>query len=131
MKWLIPTAVTFVLTACASQPDDIKTTYVSALQYRNYDCDQLSMEAEHISARMSDLYGSLKKTADNDAAQMGVGIILFWPTLFFLEGGDGHLAQEYSRLSGERDAIEKASIQKKCGIIFQPVAPQKKNNVGT
>ena len=28
---------------------------------------------------------------------MGVGLILFWPTLFFREGGDGPEAAEYAR----------------------------------
>ena len=47
-------------------------------------------------------------------AQMGVGLVLFWPTLFFLEGGDGAEAAEYARLKGERDALEQAYTQKKC-----------------
>lgn len=55
---------------------------------------------------------------------MGVGLVLFWPTLFFLEGGDGPQAQEYARLKGERDAIERVSIQKKCGIEFKDIAPK-------
>jgi hypothetical protein len=42
------------------------------------------------------LYASLKKKADNDTAQMTVGMLLLWPTLFFLEGGDGPEASEYS-----------------------------------
>ncbi len=57
---------------------------------------------------------------------MGVGLVLFWPTLFFLEGGDGPEAAEYARLKGERDAIEKVSIQKKCAIEFKPITPPEK-----
>jgi hypothetical protein len=109
-----------LIAGCASQPDEISTVYVSELQYQKYDCEQLSEEAARVSRRASDLHGQLKETADNDAAQMGVGLILFWPTLFFLEGGDGVQAQEYARLKGEREAIEKVSIQKKCGINFAP-----------
>ena len=119
------TAITAVLTACASQPDDIQTAYVSSLQYKDYDCDQLSMEAERVSARSIDLHQSLKKTADDDAIQMGVGLVLLWPTLFFLEGGDDARAHEYARLKGEREAIEKSSIQKKCSLEFQPIEVEK------
>ena len=54
---------------------------------------------------------------------MGVGLILLWPVLFFLEGGDDPRATEYSRLKGERDAVEKVSVQKKCGIQFQTYTP--------
>lgn len=47
---------------------------------------------------------------------MAVGMILFWPTLFFLEGGDGPEAAEYSRLKGEKGALEKIAVQKECGL---------------
>lgn len=124
MKKIISIAALLLITACASQPDEIATHYVSPLQYQDYDCEQLSLEAARISRRASELHGSLKETADNDAAQMGVGLILFWPTLFFLEGGDGVQAQEYARLKGERDAIEKVSVQKKCAIEFAPIKPK-------
>ena len=123
IKFLIVVGFTVALTACASQPEDIQTAYVSPLQYKNYDCDQLSMEAERVSARTIALYGSLKDTADTDEVQMAVGLILLWPVLFFLEGGDDARATEYSRLKGERDAIEKVSVQKKCGIQFQTFTP--------
>lgn len=112
-----------VLGGCASHPEDIETAYVSPLHYKNFDCEQLEMEAERVSRRAQELHGSLEKTADTDDVQMGVGLILFWPVLFWLEGSDDYRAQEYSRLKGERDAIERASIQKKCAIEFQPIVP--------
>jgi len=124
-KLIIVAAATAALTACASQPDDIHTAYVSTLQYKKYDCDQLSMEAERVSGRTVELYHSLKTTADDDEVQMAVGVLLLWPTLFFLEGGDDARAQEYARLKGERGAIEKVSVQKECDIQFQAVTPKK------
>ena len=119
-------AAVLVLAGCATQPDEIGTAYVSPLHYKNFDCEQLEMEAERVSRRAQELHAGLKKTADTDAVQMGVGLILLWPTLFFLEGGDDYRAQDYARLKGERDAIERASIQKKCAIEFQPIVPPKK-----
>ena len=121
MRYLIIPAVA-VLVGCATQPEKIQAAYISPIQYGNYDCSQLGAESARVTRRANDLYGQLNKLADNDAAQMGVGLILFWPTLFFLEGGDGPEAQEYARLKGERDAIEQARIQKRCGFEFQPVA---------
>lgn len=116
-------AVTAFLSACASQPNDIPTQSVSTLTYRNYDCDQISMELDRINRRAGELYASLKNTADNGAVQMGVGLILFWPTLFFLEGGDGVEAQEYARLKGERTALEIVAVRRKCAIEFKPLKP--------
>jgi len=124
-KTLIGLAFSVALGGCASSPDKIQAAYVSPMQYKDYDCNQIASELERVSRRAHELHGSLKKTADADSAQMAVGMVLFWPALFFLEGGDGPEAAEYGRLKGERDALEKAAIQKKCdaSIIPQPAPP--------
>ncbi len=121
MKRYFVTAL-LVLAACASQPEEIATAYVSPVHYKNFDCEQLNLEAERVSRRALELHASLKDTADTDEAQMGIGLILFWPALFFLEGGDGAEAMEYARIKGERDAIEERSIEQKCAIEFQKTA---------
>jgi hypothetical protein len=115
------------IAGCATSPDKIETSYVSPLQYRDYDCDQIAGELERVTRRANELYGTLKKTADNDAIQMGVGLVLFWPTLFFLEGGDSPQAAEFARLKGERDTLEKLAIEKKCdpSIIPKPIVTKK------
>ena len=104
------------LVGCASQPEEMATQYVSPVQYQGLDCEQVSLEMERTSRRINELYTGLKKTADNDAAQMGVGLVLLWPALFFLEGGDGPQAAEYSRLKGEYEALESVAIEKKCSV---------------
>jgi len=50
---------------------------------------------------------------------MGVGLLLFWPTLFFLEGGDGPEAAQYADLKGEFEALRQASVQKCCEIEME------------
>ena len=79
------------------------------------------MEMERVTDRANELHGTLKKKADNDTAQMAVGMLLFWPTLFFLEGGDGPEATEYSHLKGERDALEKVAVEKQCGATVPTI----------
>jgi len=76
----------------------------------------IAMETDRVSRRVQSLNATLKKTASDDSAQMAVGMILFFPALFFLEGGDGPDAQEYARLKGESDALQTAAVQKKCMI---------------
>jgi hypothetical protein len=66
--------------------------------------------------RTNKLYHNLKKEADADGAQMAVGLVLFWPALLFLEGGDGPEAAEYAQLKGEFEALRENSVQKKCDI---------------
>mgnify|MGYP001418607835 FL=1 len=108
-----------LLIGCATQPKDLPTAYVSPLQYKDYSCDQISMEMNRVSRKVNELRGDLKEEADNDSAQMAIGLIIFWPALFFLEGGDGADAAEFSRLKGEFEALESISIQKSCGIQVQ------------
>src|SRR3989304_9600161 len=106
--------VSTLLTACATHPDKMQAAYFSPVEYQNYSCEQISMEMRYVSQRATELYGTLDKEAGNDTAQMTIGLILFWPALFFLEGGDDVRAAEYSRLKGQRDALERAAIQKQC-----------------
>lgn len=51
---------------------------------------------------------------------MGIGLILFWPALFALEGGDGPEAAEYAQLKGDYEALRETSIVKNCTIASKP-----------
>lgn len=105
-----------LLAGCASKPSEIGAASVSSIQFNNHTCTQLGMESERISTRINELYASLDKKATNDAVAMGVGMLVFWPALFFLEGGDGPEAQEYAHLKGEYNAVEKVAIKKECTV---------------
>ena len=108
----------------AAKPDDIEAAYVSSTLYESLSCDRLREEATSVSARAIAASGAQQKKADNDAVAVGVGMVLFWPALFFAKG-DGATAAEVARLKGEMKAIEMASIKKNCGIRFE-TAPMKK-----
>ena len=108
------------LAACATQPGDISARSVSPVLYQDLDCKQIALEIYRVDARISELYTSLKKTADTDAVQMSVGLILLWPVLFALEGGDGAEAAEYGRLKGERQALNQTALRKSCGASYTP-----------
>lgn len=118
MKKTIVALVAVSLVGCATNPDNISAAYVSPIQYQSYSCPQLREEATRVSSRAIQVSGAQSSKATTDAVAMTVGIVVFWPALFFLKG-DGTTAAEVSRLKGEMDAIEQASIRKKCGIQFQ------------
>ncbi|MBZ0163493.1 MAG: hypothetical protein K8H74_12355 [Notoacmeibacter sp.] len=105
------------LQGCASKPENISASYISPLTYQNYTCDQLAQEAGRVSTRAAEMAGVQEKKATNDAVAVGVGVVLFWPALFFVKGNRATEA-EFSRLKGEMEAIEKAAIQKGCNIQF-------------
>lgn len=98
---------------CASNSNEIKAAYVSPMTYDGYTCEQLVRENERLQARIGAAAGDVDKKAQSDKVKMGVGLVLFWPTLFFLKG-DGAEAQEYSRLKGEHEAIEATYVRKDC-----------------
>jgi len=104
--------------ACASRSSDIQASYVSPVQYQNYSCQQLVEEGRRVSAHAARVAGHQDDKRTNDAVLTGVAVVLFWPALFALEG-DGQMAAELARLKGEMEAIEKASLEKNCGIQFQ------------
>lgn len=74
---------------------------------------------EHVSRKTTEVYQRLKKERSKDNWQMGVGLVIFWPALFFLEGGDGPEAAEYSQLKGDFEALRQASVAKSCSISAQ------------
>jgi outer membrane murein-binding lipoprotein Lpp len=106
------------LSGCASKSSDIQAAYVSPIQYQNYSCDQLLAEGQRVSARAAMVSGQQDDKRTSDAVMTGVAVVVFWPALFALEG-DGQTAAELARLKGELEAVEKASIQKNCGIQFR------------
>lgn len=107
------------LSACASNPDSIDAAYVSPLKYASYDCSQLGTEIGYINQRTNTLYRNLDAKRKADNWQMGVGLVLFWPALFALEGGDGADAAEYSQLKGEFEALRQVSTEKRCNIAMR------------
>lgn len=102
-----------LVSGCASGSKEIKAAYVSPMTYENFNCQQLIEENNRIQVRISEVAGTVDKRASGDKTKMGVGLILFWPTLFFLKG-DGPEAQELARLKGEHEALEQAYIKKQC-----------------
>jgi hypothetical protein len=119
-KYVAVTALSIAaaLSSCASKPQDIEAAYVSPTLYESLTCDQLREEATAVSARAIAASGAQQKKADNDAVAVGVGVVIFWPALFFAKG-DGATAAEVSRLKGEMKAIEMASLKNNCGIRFE------------
>ena len=108
----------FLLSGCADRSGEIQGSYVSPLQYQNFSCAQLTEEARRITSRANQVAGVQDSKASNDAVAMGVGLVLFWPSLFFIRG-DRETRAELARLKGELDAIEQMSIRKNCGIKFE------------
>lgn len=121
MKKLLTVISATALASCATHPDEMTASYVSALNYKDFDCNQISTEMSYLDRRTQELYRSLKKKNEDDTVQMTVGMFALWPALLFLEGGDGPQATEYSRLKGEFNALYDVARYKQCGDIIQRI----------
>ena len=114
---------------CAKDASQVAATYVSPVLYENYTCPQLAEEAQRVSSRAQQAAGVQDEKATNDKIAMGVGLVVFWPAMLMTKGNDETTA-ELARLRGQMDAIEQASIKKRCGINFQRApAPTQQPNV--
>lgn len=122
-------ALIITLTAgCATTPSGLPTTYASPLQYKTYTCNQLIEEMDRISRRGATLHSTLDQKAGNDGVQLTIGMLLFWPALFLLEGGDGPDAVEYSNLKGEFEAMKAMVVQKNCTPGYMPLSFEELSN---
>ncbi|HNY46506.1 MAG TPA: hypothetical protein PKN64_06075 [Casimicrobium sp.] len=116
-------SASIVLGGCASAAKDVSASYVSPLQYQNYDCSQITAEGQRIQARINQMTGQLDKAANNDKAITGVALILFWPAAFAL--GNKTQEAEYARLKGEGEALEQAFIAKSARTLHADLPRRK------
>ena len=115
-------ALGVALAGCASSAADITANYVSPVQYSSYNCQQLGLEAQSVSARAAALSGAQDSQRTKDALVTTAAVVVFWPAAFFV-GGDKQTASELAQMKGQMVAIEQASISKKCNIQFQGKPP--------
>jgi hypothetical protein len=121
-RWGIAALAATALCGCASKSNEVSAAYVSPIQYQNYTCQQLGMEAQALSARAAIVSGAQDQKRTNDQLATAAAVVVFWPAAFFV-GGDGPTAAELGQLKGQLVAVEQASIMKKCAIQFQGQRP--------
>lgn len=130
MKSTLALILAMSLAGCSTGSYDIKPAHASSAPYRNHTCAQLDTERELVREALTTVGDRLDQAAANDGKIAALGIIVLWPALFFL-GGTGPEESEYARLQGERDAIERTSIDRGCSIPYRdfmgadPITPSK------
>lgn len=112
------------IAGCADSSKNISASYVSPLKYRTYTCDQLTEEYARVLEESRFINKSQDDTAGNDAVAMGVGLVLFWPALFFIDSSDQK--EEVARLKGEIQAVEKAAIRADCKSLAEEMRDARK-----
>jgi hypothetical protein len=105
MRVVTVVACAALLFGCAPSPTRIQAAYVSPTTYYALTCDQVDTEIMAVDDKATDLYRRIKHTSNSDAWKMGIGLLVTWPALLFLSGGDGAEAAEYAQLKGQKDAL--------------------------
>lgn len=100
---------------CATKGGDISAAYVPASIYSNLGCPEIAQELMDVGLKASELSGQLDSAAGKDAGLVAVGVILFWPALFFV-GGDKNKEAQLAQLKGQRDSLLKAAKAKGCNL---------------
>ncbi|HEY2358388.1 MAG TPA: hypothetical protein VGH86_13135, partial [Phenylobacterium sp.] len=91
MRKLVSTALLGAMlfnAACATAPDKVQANYVSPVEYANLDCDQIRAELFKVSDRVRVVTGQQSAKRTRDTVALTVGLVVFWPALFFMIGGD-------------------------------------------
>jgi len=103
------------ISGCAKKAEDIKPSYVPTMEYSNKTCNQLRNEVIEINREMRVIAGVQDDTAKKDQVAMGVGLVLFWPALFFLANGDDN-QRKIAELKGRYEAVKIVSKKKRCSF---------------
>lgn len=110
-RFLIAAPVAF-LTACSSQPENIKASYVSYKSYDSYGCEEVMAERRTVVARVRELSREQAELATKDAVATA-GALIFLPTLLLLAAGTDQ-EEEIASLKGQHEALTEAARRRGC-----------------
>jgi len=120
MKTLILVVAMTLLAGCASAPNAIQPSYVSARFYADMTCTDLVEESKAVQSNLAAVERRITKQNNANATAAVVGALVFWPALFFIRG-DSTDATEYANLQGQAETISNAGREKHCeGIAISP-----------
>lgn len=116
-----------VLSGCAKSSSNVTGAYQSPMLYAQWECSQLAAEKAGVQSRVIAMAQKQDDAATRDAVAMGVGLVLFWPALFFLAAGDNEA--ELSVLKGQHEALTAAQTSKRC--VAAPTMASASDGVAT
>ena len=114
-KQIILITFLVLITGCttAKKAYEVDPAYVSSSAYENRSCKELLILAEEIKQQTPTLERRVNETRKKDKVKEQVGLWLFWPSYFFMEGN----AEEQTDLAlarGNLNAIRTAALKNEC-----------------
>jgi|TARA_B110000438_G_C15802512_1_gene645797 hypothetical protein len=106
-----------LLTACstAKRSSEVGASYIAANNFEGKSCQQIFLLAEELKQKTPMLERRVDETRRQDKIKEQVGLWLFWPTYFFMEGN----AQEQTELAiarGNINALRTAALANGCNV---------------
>lgn len=114
MRKLVYASMALALAGCSTKASKVSASYVSPAEYAHHSCDQIREEQYRIRADVETLTGKQNRHSKNDKIATGVGLVRFWPALFFLASDDEK--EELARAKGRFEALDRAYLDKQCGL---------------
>lgn len=119
-RHLYLSTIALTISGCASPSKEISPSYVSAVTYKHLTCEDIDVEVHRVIDRAVEVAKMVDARSSEDDFKMAMGMIVFLPPLFFIEG-NGPEATEYAALQGQYEALKEISLQKQCDIeIISP-----------
>ena len=107
------------LGACAGGAGNITASYVPPSLYEGKSCKVLAEELYFVQSKARQLTGQIEDDASGDAAATAVGLILFWPALFFIDGDDPVKRQQLADLRGRAETIHRVLLNQNCDVSYR------------
>ena len=107
------------LAGCAKTPESIAPASTSTIPYQRYSCGQIGQEERRLSSALTTAYTQQNNARTNDV----VGVILIGLPVSTLSGDN--IAPQIAKLKGEREALQKVAIRKRCNVRFRSITPPK------
>jgi hypothetical protein len=106
------------LAGCALSAEDMKPSYISALQNREFNCKQVIAEMERVSRRAIAVAGVQDASWTDDERGKVAALMLSWPAFFV--GKDSAAAAALARLNAEFGALQQTALAKNCDAQVWP-----------
>ena len=112
-----------LLAGCASQPEDVVSTYVTPSKYDSHDCKKLETQYDEIDANWTRLWETQKKKADSDVVWFVAGGLI---GLGINSAINEDVEDELAEVKGEREAVVQAALDKDCSAVIRKAADKTK-----
>jgi hypothetical protein len=111
---------TLVLLGCAASSGNIQAQFVSPEKFQELSCQQIGAEGERVIRRVAEISGVDHSNEGSPPWPTAQQIVVHWPTPWLATSEEE--TTQLATLKGEFEALERASVLKRCSFHFKQQA---------